>query len=131
MKGLFLFVAACVLFVGDVSAQENCGTPRREVTFRCLSPCDIVLGVGCYTVDVGRRVVKGTGQIISAPFKAKCCIPKAQMWRWRPGHWTPGKLYRIPGPPTEENIKKKIKYFPPLHHTPPNADNLVWYAAKF
>ena len=75
MKGLILSVAV-LLFAGNLSAAEKCDKPRREVTLRCVSPCDIVLGVGCYTLDVGKRVVKGTGQILTAPFRANLCLPK-------------------------------------------------------
>jgi hypothetical protein len=121
MKGLFLFVTISLLS-SSVLAQENCDIPRREVTFQCLSPLDIVHGLGCYTVDVGERVLKGTGQILSAPFKAKCCIPKPQIWKWQPGYWTPGRLYRTPEPP---------KYYYPRYYTPQRDDHLTLYSVKF
>ena len=137
MKGLILSVAV-LLFAGNLSAAEKCDKPRREVTLRCVSPCDIVLGVGCYTLDVGKRVVKGTGQILTAPFRANLCLPKPRVFKWRPGFWTPGKVYRVPEAPVEDTDleieMKEIKYqrhYHPLYYTPRPSNFVVLYSKSF
>ena len=137
MKGLILSVAV-LLFAGSLSAAEKCDKPRREVTLRCVSPCDIVLGVGCYTLDVGKRVVKGTGQILTAPFRANLCLPKPRVFKWRPGFWTPGKVYRVPEAPVEDTDleieMKEIKYqrhYHPLYYTPQPSNFVVLYSKSF
>ena len=137
MKGLILSVAV-LLFAGNLSAAEKCDKPRREVTLRCVSPCDIVLGVGCYTLDVGKRVVKGTGQILTAPFRANLCLPKPRVFKWRPGFWTPGKVYRVPEAPVEDTDleieMKEIKYqlhYHPLYYTPQPSNFVVLYSKSF
>ena len=132
MKGLILSVAVLL------SAAEKCDKPRREFTLRCVSPCDIVLGVGCYTLDVGKRVVKGTGQILTAPFRANLCLPKPRVFKWRPGFWTPGKVYRVPEAPVEDTDleieMKEIKYqrhYHPLYYTPQPSNFVVLYSKSF
>tara|TARA_R100001244_G_scaffold61637_1_gene51572 strand:- start:213 stop:596 length:384 start_codon:yes stop_codon:yes gene_type:complete len=92
MKGLFLLLGLC-FFVSNAQAQDCNG---RTVKFKCLSPCEILIGAGCYVKDVGSKVLKGGGTILSAPFKSRFCFPKAQKWEWKPGYWIPGKLHRLP-----------------------------------
>mgnify|MGYP001178456730 FL=1 len=138
MKGFVLFVAASIMLAGNLSAGEKCNKPRRAVTLRCVTPCDIVLGVGCYTLDVGKRVVKGTGQILTAPFKANLCLPKPRVFKWRPGFWTPGRLYRVPEAPVkDEGLQIELKeirhrdYYHPLYHPPRDDNMVVLYSKRF
>ena len=130
MKGLFLSVAICLSLASSLPAGEKCNKTRREVTFRCLSPLDIIRGAGCYTLDVGGRVVKGTGQILSAPFKANLYLPKPRVWRWQPGYWTPSRLYRSPEVPTTAPDADGPMYHP-LHYTMPDNNRVVLYTIEF
>lgn len=137
MKGLILSVAV-LLFAGNLSAAEKCDKPRREVTLRCLSPCDIIRGLGCYTLDVGGRVVKGTGQILAAPFKANLCLPRPRVFKWRPGFWTPGKVYQVPEAPVEDtdleiemNEIRYQRHYHPLYYTPRQNNFVVLYSKSF
>jgi hypothetical protein len=92
MKGLFLLLGLC-FFVSNAQAQD-CN--ERTIKFRCLSPCEILIGTGCYVKDVGSRALKGSVTVLSAPFKSQFCFPEPQKWEWKPGHWTPGKLRKLP-----------------------------------
>ena len=121
MKGLFLLLGLC-FFVSNTQAQDCNG---RTVKFKCLSPCEILVGTGCYVKDVGSRVLKGSGTILSAPFKSRFCFPKAQKWEWKPGHWTPGKLHRLP----YRNKTRVIPIRP--YYDPKSMHAIVLYEAKF
>jgi len=118
MKGLFLLLGIC-FFVSNAQAQDYNG---KAVKFKCLSPCEILIGTGCYVKDVGSRVLEGGVTVLSAPFKARFCFPKAQKWEWQPGHWTPGRLYRVPEPP---------KHHYPLYYMSPINEHLTLYSVKF
>lgn len=140
MKGLFLSVAICLSLASSLPAGERSSKPRREVTFLFLSPLDIIRGVGCYTLDVGGRVVKGTGQILSAPFKANLCLPRPSVWRYQRGYWTPSRLYRSPEvPTTAPSLNREINhieddgplYFYPLHDPKLEDTRVVLHTIEF
>ena len=139
MKGLFLSVAICLSLASSLPAGEKSNKLRREVTFWCLSPLDIIRGAGCYTLDVGGRVVKGTGQILSAPFKANVCLPRPRVWRWQPGYWTPSRLYRSPEvPTTAPGLNLEVRpmeddrpLYRPLYYPMPENNRVVLYTIEF
>ena len=118
MKGLFLLLGLC-FFVSNAQAQDCNG---ETVKFKCLSPYEILIGTGCYVKDVGSRVLQGGVTVLSAPFKSRFCFPKAQKWEWKPGYWTPGRLYRVPEPP---------KHHHPLYYMSPINNHLTLYSVKF
>ena len=100
MRGLLLALALITCFVSnDVQAQDNHGT--KVYKFKCMSPCDVFTGVGCYLKDATCRTVKGTGMILSAPFKAKFCFPKPDTWLYKPARFkfVPSQWRRVPDPP--------------------------------
>jgi hypothetical protein len=80
-------LAGCVVS-NDVQAQDcSCSKPSKVVEFRCLSPCDVFRGVECYIKDATCRTAHGAGMILSAPFKAKMCLPEPQVWIYKPAEW--------------------------------------------
>jgi len=99
MKNFVLLVVALCLvgFTSQSNAQDQVVVTRQKtVTFKCIKPVDVVKGIGCYVGDVGKDILKGTKRIISAPFKARMCIPKARLYKWERGYWVPSKLYELP-----------------------------------
>ena len=100
MRGLILTLALITCFVSnDAQAQEDHGT--KVYKLKCMSPCDVFTGVGCYLKDATCRTVKGTGMILSAPFKAKFCFPKPDTWLYKPArfNFVPSQWRRVPDPP--------------------------------
>ncbi len=93
MKKVLLGVCM-FLGLGSVSFGQDCcrpnPVPRRVIEFRCVNPCDVFCGVGCYVYGVGSTVVGGAQQIVTAPFRTRCCIPRPRRYVY-----VPGRLYRI------------------------------------
>lgn len=120
----------------DVQAQD-CSKPTKVIEFKCLSPCDVFKGVGCYLKDATCRTAEGAGMILSAPFKAKMCLPEPQRWIYKPAEWhyKPPVFKRVkPCVPkvrkaTESDLKPMVF---PLHIDPPESSQfLTLYELKF
>jgi len=83
MKGIVLGLVFMVLTFGSQAyANDECCNPTKVTTFKCMSTCDVLKGVGCYLKDATQRSVKGAGMILSAPLKAKFCFPEPEIWRY-------------------------------------------------
>ena len=113
--------------VGEISFDAG----GRGIVFKCVSPCDVLRGAGCYVFDTGERVINGVGTIITAPFKAKWCVPRSRRYFYRPPQlqWTPGKLTPLPyplpplmPPRFEDSIPRpdpvEGDFYRPLHYPP-------------
>ena len=96
MKGLFITALLIVSSFGISSADAHEGhhKGRPYTTFKVLRPVDVLRGVGCYckeatekTVEGVGTVLKGTGEIITAPFKSRIRLPQMRQYRWYRGHW--------------------------------------------
>jgi hypothetical protein len=136
-----LILMAVAIFVGcvvsnDVQAQD-CSKPSKVVEFKCLSPCDVFKGFGCYLKDATCRTAHGAGMILSAPFKAKMCLPEPQRWIYKPAEWhyKPPVLKRVH--PCVPKVKKAPEVRPkpmvfPLYREPPESHQFVkLYELKF
>jgi len=148
MRGIF---TVAVLFVvgiaGSVRADECCKSPRRAVEFKCVSPCDVFTGVGCYLKNVTCLTVDGVKTVVTAPFKAKCCLPKPQKWIYvKPRfHYERGRFEKVDEPdyydgfplvPPEvelgDPLPKEKEYILPLYKEPANLSGFVTlYERKF
>ena len=145
MKGIILGLVLTVLPLGSQVRADECCKPEKVVTFKCMSPCDVLKGVGCYLKDTTKRSVKGAGMILSAPFKAEFCFPKPDTWLYKRARFKfmPPKWRRVPdssevipnveifdgvldgeidmfGEPESES-----DYIPPLHYDSPLPNNFV------
>jgi len=96
MKGLFVTTLLVVSSFGMGTAEAHDGhhKGRPYTTFKVLRPVDVLRGVGCYckeatekTVEGVGTVLKGTGEIIKAPFKSRLRLPQMRQYRWYRGHW--------------------------------------------
>ena len=105
---ILMFIAALAIcgFANDSFAGEQ----REGVQFKVVTPCDILYGTGVFLQDTGKNVVggvettvKGLGELITAPFRAKILIPKRRIFRYTPPEfhfrYEPGKLRELK-PPT-------------------------------
>jgi hypothetical protein len=148
MKGIS--VVAILFFLGvasDVRADECCKPPRRVVEFKCVSPCDILTGVGCYLKDVTCLTVDGVKTVVTAPFKAECCIPKPKRWVYVKPEWSyergyfkkldePTHYKGFPLVPPKIDMGKPLpkdkEYILPLHRDPAESTDFVTlYKRKF
>jgi len=122
MKGSVLAVLMLAMgFTGNANANDQWVASRQKTTtFKCVSPVDVVKGVACYTVDVGKKVLSGAGEIISAPFKSKIFIPKARTYKWERGHWVPPRFYEVPPAPP-------ALFVPPAPPVPPQTESNMRY----
>jgi hypothetical protein len=138
MKVVLMAVAILIgsVMSKDVQAQD-CSKPTKVIEFKCLSPCDVFKGVGCYLKDATCRTAEGAGMILSAPFKAKMCLPEPQRWIYKPAEWhyKPPVFKRVkPCVPkvrkaTESDLKPMVF---PLHIDPPESSQfLTLYELKF
>ena len=107
MNKFFIVFALTALPTSICNAQDS-------TTFKCVSPVDVVKGVGCYILDTGERVVEGVGDIIKAPFKSKMCVPKEKMYGYE------ATLFRLPRitPVPEKNAVPVPLYKKPTKGTP-------------
>ncbi len=110
-----IIITLCLLFAASTAnAQEH----DRSVEFKCMRPCDVFKGVGCYLKETTYRVGDGLNMIITAPFKSKFCLPKPEKYRYTPGQWhyTPPKLEKIEYPDTILSPPRGSVH--PLHQNP-------------
>jgi len=124
MKGFF--VAAMVMVTSLAFASEGFSHEgsldkvcrQRQVTFRVIRPIDVMRGTVGYCKDTTGKVVrgantmikgtiKGAGEILSAPFKAKMRLPQPKFYRWHRGHW-----YEVPTKPIKPNINLGVPVDP-------------------
>lgn len=131
-----------ICFVLVFFGATTCGAQSNAepaIMFECVSPVEVIKGAGCYLFDTGERVVRGVGDIVTAPFKAKLCIPDRKRYIYTPPKWTPGslKLYpkkeAAPIPPHIEMVPdvkrleiKPQKFYHPLYYPPKNNDRVAY-----
>lgn len=85
MKKVFALVS---FFIASFGIGQTTKAHEREgVRFKCVTPCDVLLGTGHYLGGVGKGVWKGTRTIIHAPFKATMPLPPVREYRYVPGYW--------------------------------------------
>ena len=90
-------VLCLILFAGNVNADDY--TERKTIEYKCVSPCDLLIGFGCYLKDTTCRVGDGIGAVLTAPLKAKACFPEPKRYRYTMYKfkilWSPPKFERI------------------------------------
>ena len=117
----FILVAMISLFSINVAdAQE-----RKPIFFERVTVGDVLTGTGLYLKEVGcktvagtKKIIKGTGDIITSPFRSKINWPKPRMFRYERGFWTPPKLEEMPMTPPEIDLGEPVesnKLIFPLH----------------
>jgi hypothetical protein len=121
----FMFIAALTIcgLANDCFAGER----QRGVKFKCVTPCDVLRGTGYFIQDTGRNTVggvrttvKGLGELITAPFRAKILIPQRRFFYYTPPRffYKPGKLREIKPPtfplsaPAPPEVIRDLRYFP-------------------
>lgn len=104
MKFFRTIIAAIAIcgFANDCFA----GNQRRGVELKCFTPIDVLHGTGIFIKDTGKNVVEGVhttveglGELITAPFRARICVPQRR-FRYVPPriHLEPAELYEIKPP---------------------------------
>jgi hypothetical protein len=120
MKHFILVTIISLLSISVANAQD-----RDPVFFESITARDVLSGVGLYIKDVGhktvqgtKKVLKGTGEIISSPFKARLSWPKPRLFRYERGFWVPPKLDELPTMPPKVELGEPLEPRPliyPLH----------------
>ena len=120
MKQLILAVVIGLFSINVADAQE-----RKPIFFERVTVGDVLTGTGLYLKEVGcktvagtKKIIKGTGDIITSPFRSKLNWPKPRMFRYERGFWTPPKLEEIPMTPPEIDLGEPVesnKLIFPLH----------------
>ena len=120
MKQLILAVVIGLFSINVADAQE-----RKPIFFERVTVSDVLTGTGLYLKEVGcktvagtKKIIKGTGDIITSPFKSKLNWPKPRMFRYERGFWTPPKLEEMPTTPPEIDLGEPVesnKLIFPLH----------------
>jgi hypothetical protein len=116
MKGLFFVTLLVVSSFGMSSAEAHDGhhKGRPYTTFKVLRPVDVFRGVGCYCKEATEKavegvgtVLRGTGEIITAPFKSRIRMPQMRHYRWYRGHW-----HEVPPRPqgVPHHVRPPLKY---------------------
>lgn len=149
MKGLFvtaMLIASSFGCVTTADAHEGHHKGRPYSTFKVLRPVDVIRGVGCYckeatekAVDGVGTVLKGTGEIITAPFKSRMRLPQMRHYRWYRGHWH--EVKPMPQGVRPQDLKApKVNLGEPLDDTqfipipfiePEVKDTIVFFERKF
>ena len=125
MKHLILAMMISLFSVSVADAQE-----RKPVFFERVTVGDVLTGTGLYLKEVGcktvagtKKIIKGTGDIITSPFRARFNWPKPRMFRYERGFWTPSKMEEVPMTPPEIDLGRPVEpkgLIYPLHK---NIDN--------
>jgi len=131
MKGFLMMTVLMGIsfaFASEASAQ-------RQVTFRVVRPVDALRGTAKYCEDATDKVIKGAGtvikgagEILSAPFRAKMHIPQPTPYRWYRGHWRkvyPKKRINLGVPVNPTKFDRDTLQFIP-HPVPPVTDILAY-----
>tara|TARA_R100000988_G_C4000410_1_gene168663 strand:- start:797 stop:1219 length:423 start_codon:yes stop_codon:yes gene_type:complete len=140
MKG-FIFVTLLIAssFIGVGKAQAQ-GDP---VFFEAVKPCDILTGVGLYLKDVGTKtvngtktIIKGTGRVITSPFRARFQWPKPKIFRYERGYFVPPKLEQMPTTPPKVELgipvePEQLKFIPIPHIEPDVRATIVLFETRF
>ncbi len=127
MRQLILAAVISIFSIGVADAQE-----RKTVFFERVTVADVLTGTGLYIKDVGcktlagtKKIIKGTGDIIVSPLKAKMNWPKPRMFRYQRGFWTPSRLEEMPVMPPEIDLGEPAESSDltfPLHRGIDNQD---------
>lgn len=131
MKNFIITIALIAIcgFANDCFAGEQ----QRGVRFKCVTPCDVLLGVGAFVEDTGRNVVGGVrttvtglGELITAPFRARICVPKKRTFHYRPPRieYMPGNLEEIKPPVIE--LPSREPNVTPLYFLPAPATSTAF-----
>ena len=111
MKHFILAIVVSLLSVNALEAQE-----RDTVYFERVTLGDVLTGTGLYIKDVGcktvtgtKKIIKGAGDIITSPFKARFNWPKPRMFRYQRGFWTPSKMEELPTTPPEIDLGRPVE----------------------
>ena len=147
MKGLFVTALLVVSSFGISSADAHEGHHRGRpyTTFKVLRPVDVLRGVGCYckeatekTVEGVGTVLKGTGEIITAPFKSRIRLPQMRQYRWYRGHWHEVKPMPqgvrpqdLKAPKVDLGVPAEDTHFIPHRITPEEQNTIVLFQTKF
>jgi len=141
MKGFLITALLAVSgfnFTSTASADECKCRPLVSVV-KAVHPCDVVKSLGAFTKEATCRtaegvgnILKGTGKVLSAPFKSKFNWPKTRTYRWYRGHWHEVK----PVPPLRIEMGKPVEpegsQFIPVPYVDPEVrDTIVLYRLKF
>ena len=137
MKGLFVtavLIASSFGCVTTADAYDGQHKGRPYTTFKVLRPVDVARGVGCFCKEATKKavdgvgtVLKGTGEIITAPFKSRLRLPQMRHYRWYRGHWHEVKPRNDAGTPVET----ETQYIPVPFVDPAVRDTIVFYERKF
>jgi len=105
MRMLICIAALAICgFANDCFADGQ----RKGVEIKLITPCDLLLGTGFFIQDTGKNVVggvrttvKGLGELITAPLRAKILVPKVRTFWYLPPtfHYEHGKWQELK-PPT-------------------------------
>tara|TARA_Y100001938_G_scaffold7154_1_gene8841 strand:- start:14 stop:460 length:447 start_codon:yes stop_codon:yes gene_type:complete len=148
MKGLLvtaMLIASSLGCVTTADAHEGHHKGRPYTTFKVLRPVDVIRGVGCYckeatekAVDGVGTVLKGTGDIIKAPFKTHLRLPQMRHYRWYRGHWhevkpTPRgvRSQDLKAPEIDLGVPADDIQFIPVPFEPEVKDTIVFFERKF
>ncbi len=137
MKGFLitaLLVASSFNFTSTASADECKCRPLVSV-IKAVHPCDVVKSVGAFTKEATCRtargvgnILKGTGEVLSAPFKSKLNWPKPRVYRWYRGNWHEVEPLKIEmGTP----VLPEGSQFIPVPYIDPEVKSTIAYRIKF
>jgi len=122
-----ILVAMISLFSINVADAEE----RKPIFFERVTVGDVLTGTGLYLKEVGcktvagtKKIIKGTGDIITSPFRSRLNWPKPRMFRYERGFLTPSRMEEVPMTPPEIDLGKPVesKLIFPLHKEIDNQD---------
>tara|TARA_Y100001936_G_C16018691_1_gene638094 strand:- start:1011 stop:1421 length:411 start_codon:yes stop_codon:yes gene_type:complete len=127
MRHLILAIVISLFSINIADAQE-----RKPIFFERVTVGDVLTGTGLYLKEVGcktvagtKKIIKGTGDIITSPFRSRFNWPKPRMFRYERGFWTPPRLKEMPTTPPEIDLGEPVesnKLIFPLHREIDNQD---------
>lgn len=111
MKNIILAVVIIFCATGVTEAHD-----RKPIFFQSVSVFDVMTGMGLYIKDVGCKTVKGTkgvlrgtGEILTSPFRGKLSWPTPRVFRYERGFWVPPRLKEISTDPLDVELGEPIK----------------------
>ena len=133
----FILVAMISLFSINVAdAQE-----RKPIFFERVTVGDVLTGTGLYLKEVScktvagtKKIIKGTGEIITSPFRSRFNWPKPRMFRYERGFWTPPKLEEMPMTPPDIDLGEPVEpkqMIYPLHRDIDNQEFITLVNINF
>jgi len=133
MKGFLvtLVLVALGVFSSTTLEAQDCDRHirgRKIITYKAVRPVEVLHGVSefckesaCRTANGVGTILRGTRDVIEAPFRSEFKWPKARLYHWHRGYWHKGHWHQVRPPKIDlgEPVDREETQFIPVPYIEP------------